>query len=290
MEALPQQADCCQSCEDVVSVAVPGPQGPAGADGTDGAPGQDGLDAWTTTTADFTMPAEGATVDVYVEDNRWMFVGQIVQVEGAGWFEVAAVPLGDTTVVTLENVEDSGTGEYDGNVAPGTVVASGAKVSPSGPSGPTGGGGAPVDATYWTSSADPALTSEVDMSAIGDGYVKVASGAPSAVDEVPDEDIEYQEQTIAATDIDWSAGRTFYKLLTGNTAFTFSNTVGGKQILVVLKQGTGTSYTASFPASVKWTGAVAPTMTTTSDAYAVFSFYKCATTGDIIGTVLNDAY
>lgn len=297
MEAIPTPRDCCQTCDEVVTVAVPGPQGPAGADGADGAPGADGINAWTTTTADFVMPAEAATVVVSVEENRWMFEGQIVQVEGAGWFEVAAVPGGSTTSVTLRNIEDSTTGEYPDNVAPGTTVVSGAKVSPSGPTAPPTTGTAPVDAQYWCSAADATLTDEVDMSAIGNGYVKVAAGTPSAVAEIPDEDVEYDELTLTGTSptLDWDAGyRVFYLKLTGNTTVTFDNEVTGKQILVIIEQDSATAYSCTFTPSsgtVKWSGGVAPDLTAVSTgSYNVFSFVCCKATGAVIGTSLTDAY
>jgi len=273
-------------------VAVPGAAGADGAAGAAGADGDDGLNACTTTTAIFAMPAEAATVAVAVVDNRCMFAGQIVQVENCGYMEVAAIPGGSTTSVTLRNIEDSTTGVYPDNVAPTTNVASGSMICPSGPTGPLGPDGAPDDAKYWCNEAHAQLSAETDMSALASGYVKVATGTgvPSTVAEIPDADIEYDEQSIPAFAIDWSLGRTFYKLLAANSTFTFANTVNGKQILVVLRQGNAAVWTAAFPATVKWTGAVAPVMTTTSLAYAVFSFYKCEATGDIIGTVLNDAY
>ena len=65
--------------------ALPGPRGPAGADGTDGTNGENG---YTTTTAGFNMPAEGANATVPVESSAWASLGQIVYVESAGAFQV----------------------------------------------------------------------------------------------------------------------------------------------------------------------------------------------------------
>ena len=293
MQAIPQQGDCCTTCTEAVTVAVPGAAGADGAAGAQGDAGEDGLNCCTETTAIFAMPAEGATVVVAVVDNQSMFAGMIVQVENCGYMEVAAIPGGSTTSVTLQNIEDSTTGQYPDNVAPATNVASGSVICPSGPTGPTGADNAPDDAEYWCATPSAGLLNEVDMSALASGYVKVTTGTgqPSSVDEIPDEDIEYDEQAIPGTFIiDWDLGRTFYRLLAADTIFTFANTVAGKQILVVLRQGNGPARTAAFPATVMWAGGVAPTMTITSLAYAVFSFYKCEATGDIIGTVLNDAY
>ncbi|MFC1729750.1 hypothetical protein ACFL6I_05380 [candidate division KSB1 bacterium] len=54
--------------------------------------------------------------------------------------------------------------------------------------------------------------------------------------------------------------------LTGNCTFTFSNPptsgTGGTITLILKQDGTG-SRTATWPASVKWAGGTAPTLTTT---------------------------
>lgn len=124
--------DCCStSCEDVTISQVPGPAGAAGAAGTNGT---DGVDAFTTTNAQFVMPAVAATVNVTVLVSEWAAVGQVVFVTGAGYFTVDAVP--DATHITLRNLG------YTGNVAPTTVVPTAQQVSPGGLIGPTGSSGA----------------------------------------------------------------------------------------------------------------------------------------------------
>ena len=50
--------------------------------------------------------------------------------------------------------------------------------------------------------------------------------------------------------------------LTASTIFTFSNHVVGTYILKLTQGGTG-SYTVTWPATVKWSGGTAPTLTTT---------------------------
>lgn len=113
---------------------MPGPQGAAGANGTNGT---DGLDAYAIAVGGEAMPAEAATVTVATStDTSWMSVGQIVYVEFWGYMEVTALPT--TTSVTLENIEDTATGAYDSNAAPGTVLPALATISPGGLQGPTG--------------------------------------------------------------------------------------------------------------------------------------------------------
>lgn len=63
-----------------------------------------------------------------------------------------------------------------------------------------------------------------------------------------------------------------YITLTGNCTFTFPAAEAGKSFTVVLVQdGTG-SRTVTWPASVKWPGGTAPTLTTAASKRDVFSF------------------
>lgn len=150
---------CCEPCSGIQTVQVPGAAGATGAAGADGA---DGIDSYTTVTAAFTMPAYGATVVAAVGETAWMSVGQTMYVENAGTMEVTAIA--SSNAVTLENLETAG-GAYADNVAPGTVVGAGAKVSPSGIQGQTGG------VTY-TNSGDI----EVDAGALARVAVTQAKG------------------------------------------------------------------------------------------------------------------
>lgn len=114
---------------------MPGPQGPAGANGTNGT---DGDNAWSlSTTGTDVMPAEGDSVTITVSPTSdWMAVGQVLYVQFWGWMQVTDKPTAVT--VTLLNLEDTGTGTYADNSAPGTVLPAGATISPGGLQGPTG--------------------------------------------------------------------------------------------------------------------------------------------------------
>lgn len=101
-------------------------------DGTCGA-APAGKNAFTTTTAGFTMPAVNANVTVAMLDSSYAAVGQKLFIQGAGTFEVAAVA--DTISASLTNLG------YPENVAPTTVVASGKKVTPTGSRGADGAPG-----------------------------------------------------------------------------------------------------------------------------------------------------
>jgi len=100
-----------------------------------GATGAAGESAYTTSAANFNMPAENATVVVTVVNTGWAAVGQVVFVTGAGYMEVTAK---DSTHLTLKNIESTGSGTYPANVAPATTISSGALIVPAGVSGPVG--------------------------------------------------------------------------------------------------------------------------------------------------------
>lgn len=112
---------CVPCCSTPQSVNIPGTPGEAGAAGAAGA---NGVNAFTTTTADFVVPAISANVTVQVANNSWMTVGQNVFIEGAGTFEV--VSKATTTSVTLTYLD------YDSNTASTNNITSGAQVSPGG--------------------------------------------------------------------------------------------------------------------------------------------------------------
>jgi hypothetical protein len=67
---------------------------------------------------------------------------------------------------------------------------------------------------------------------------------------------------IAASNIDWSLGSSFWKLITTNTVFSFSNNADGMTIKVLVTQSGGGGHTLSFPASVVWPGGIEPPLGT----------------------------
>lgn len=167
------------SCSAVI-VAVPGPPG---ADGVNGAAGAAGVNAYTTTTAVFVMPAEGADVTVSVVNSTWMTANQKVYVQNAGYMEVRS--KASSTSVVLRNVEATATSEYTENVAPTTNIASGSSISPAGiqgPAGTDGSSGAPDSASYWTRTGEAGLSGETAIDGLSDGVIQHVSGTPSIAD------------------------------------------------------------------------------------------------------------
>lgn len=120
-------------CCDPIITTVPGATGATGAAGADGT---DGVNAFTTLTAGFVMPAEGANVVAAVVDSSWMTLGQALFVQVAGYMQVMALPT--ALSVTLQNLENTASAIYPGNAAPATAIPNGSKVSPGGVTGPAG--------------------------------------------------------------------------------------------------------------------------------------------------------
>jgi hypothetical protein len=109
---------CDCKCPTPAVVEIPG------VEGSQGDAGSDGVNAFTVTTADFTVPAIGSNVTVLVGDSTWASVGQNVFVEGAGVFSVVSKPGSGSLVLQYL--------DYDGNTASGNTITAGAQVSPAG--------------------------------------------------------------------------------------------------------------------------------------------------------------
>lgn len=76
--------------------------------------------------------------------------------------------------------------------------------------------------------------------------------------------------------ISFAAGNIVDLTLTASTTLTFVGHVVGTYIIQVTQGGTG-SYTLTYPASVKWSGGVAPTLTTTVGKTDILTFYHDGT-------------
>jgi hypothetical protein len=121
-----------------------------GATGSGGA----GKNAFTNLAANFTQPAVNATVSINVGTTAWMAVGQIVFVQGGGYYSVASIT--DLTDVVITNLG------YAGNASPGATVTSGSTVAvtPGGLAGQAGTNAFTVTAASFTM---PAAASPVTV-------------------------------------------------------------------------------------------------------------------------------
>jgi hypothetical protein len=86
-------------------------------------PGSAGQDAFTTLSANLTIPAIGATVVATVGNTDWMAVGGVYFLsDGTDWGHFEATTINSTTSVTLEFLGQ------EGDAAPAAVIGSGGKV------------------------------------------------------------------------------------------------------------------------------------------------------------------
>jgi len=82
--------------------------------------------------------------------------------------------------------------------------------------------------------------------------------------------------TSNATTCDMQDGTNFSHTLTENTTFTFSNPASSGKVSVftlkIVQDASASGYTVTWPASVDWPSATAPTLTTTANAVDYFVF------------------
>ena len=110
----------------------------------------------------------------------------------------------------------------------------------------------------------PTYTGDVDITGelIADSYNETYAAVTS---------------TSNATTVDCEAGNAFSHTLTENTTFTFSNppTSGTAYSfsLEIIQDASASGFTVTWPASVDWPNATAPTLTATASAKDVFVFY-----------------
>jgi len=115
--------NCNCNCDQITIPSISGPSG------------VNGLNAFTTTTAQFIVPAIGDNVTLAVSNSNpstgsWAVPGQSIYIENAGYYTVVS---STTTSIVVTNTGTTG------NTAPGTTVASGQQVSPAGVASSQGG-------------------------------------------------------------------------------------------------------------------------------------------------------
>lgn len=92
------------------------------------------------------------------------------------------------------------------------------------------------------------------------------------------EPLEYDAgNSSTAQTIDWTNASSQKSTLTGSVTYTFSNGVAGGAYVLKIATGAG-SFTATWPAAVKWAGGTAPTITTTASRVDLINFYYDGTT------------
>jgi len=105
---------------------------------------------------------------------------------------------------------------------------------------------------------DVTLAAELKATSYNEAYVAVTSSG-------------------AATTVNCEAGNAFSHTLTENTTFTFSNPPASGTAysfsIEIIQDASASGYTVTWPTSVDWPSATAPTLTATASAKDVFVFY-----------------
>lgn len=186
--ALSSPLCCPAQCDDPIVENIPGPQGLSAyqiaveegfvgtvAEWLTSLEGANGQNSYTALTLAFTQPAVGATAPAAVVSSGPFIVGEDAFLEGGGYYLVTAIP--DATHVTLQNRG------YTANSAPGTVIAIGSRLAPTGERGAAGAAGGGGDMNYADNlnamaSPDTSLAN-LGGSTVGLGFFKMVS--PSAI-------------------------------------------------------------------------------------------------------------
>ena len=116
--------------------------------------------------------------------------------------------------------------------------------------------GSPVVTAAYTGDVD--VTGELIVDSYNETYAAVTSSSN-------------------ATAVNCEAGNAFSHTLTENTTFTFSNPPASGTAfsfsIEIIQDGSASGFTVTWPSSVDWPAATAPTLTATASAKDLFVFY-----------------
>ena len=93
--------------------------------------------------------------------------------------------------------------------------------------------------------------------------------------------------TALETDLDWSQFNIFKKSITAASTFTFSNTIDGVSILLLVVNSTVSGKVVNLPAGIKWAGGT-PIVTVPTNTAVMFSLIKID--GDIYCSAIDSLY
>ena len=114
----------------------------------------------------------------------------------------------------------------------------------------------------------------IDLELTGKGTGEVNITSSMQCDKTISFDVELDNGNSSTADtIDWGVGNKQKSTMTGNCTYTFTAPSGPcNLILKLIQDGTG-SRTATWPATVKWTGGTAPTLSTAATSIDLISLY-----------------
>lgn len=148
-------------------------------------------------------------------------------------------------------------------------------------------GGTGMSATDVEAAIDELATEKANSTALSD-YLPLAGGTMSGALAMADNELrrpklkDYSEICVEDNDsgathtINIEDGNVHHLKLTANCTLTFSNPIASgdaTSFTLVLEQDATGSRTVTWPASVKWAGGVAPTLTTTAARFDVLTFF-----------------
>lgn len=83
----------------------------------------------------------------------------------------------------------------------------------------------------------------------------------------------YTDTDGATVTMDFNVSQTHRVTVAGNRTLVFSNAVAGEEYAVMITQDATGSRTITWPATVKWAGGSAPTLTTTASRTDIVYFF-----------------
>lgn len=229
------------------------------------------LDGVLATAAEINL-LDGATADTVVNSKAVVYgaAGQITALE----LDVDNIQIDANAVKSTDtngNIElfPNGTGAtvFYGNTNPGTVIFN----CESNTHGVTLKGPAHAAAsTYTVALPDTLGTTQAS------GVVTTDANGVVTFDNGISEEYTAVTSSTNATTVNLRDGTNFSHTLTENTTFTFSNPASSGKVssftLKIVQDASASGYTVTWPASVDWPSATAPTLTATASAVDYFVF------------------
>lgn len=143
---------------------------------------------------------------------------------------------------------------------------------------------APVSAAtpIFVGDNDPRVPSQDENNALAGTF-----GTPSSTNRYVTEQMLTTVVPMSTQAIDGTLGSIFTRTLAANETFTQSGFTAGRVFMVELKQGSGTSYTATWFSGITWItgGATAPIQTTVTNGTTTYGF-RCTGTNTFLGYLI----
>ena len=215
-------------------------------------------DAFLGALPDFATEANALAVDV--NDDAVAAAASAVDAEDA----VTAAEAAAAAAAAAANVTKwvSGTTYAEGVVvwSPITYLSYRRKIAGAGTTDPS------ADGTNWAQAAGTGDVTQTGTQTLTNKTVEAGTFTNG-----------YTEETVVANTstaytIDLANGTVQYLTLTDNCTYTFPTPVAGKSFILIQKQDATGSRTVTWPASVAWPGATAPTLTATASKADKFVF------------------